>query len=48
MIALRSILFNLAFYINLIVRMIVFSPYYFLADRKKAWSVPKNWVRANH
>jgi len=26
MIALRSILFNLAFYINLIVRMIVFSP----------------------
>ncbi|WP_417413043.1 lysophospholipid acyltransferase family protein [Hoeflea sp.] len=48
MIALRSILFNLAFYINLIGRMIVFSPYYFLAERKAAWSVPKNWVRANH
>jgi len=48
MIVLRSILFNIAFYINLIGRMIVFSPYYFLADRKAAWSVPKNWALANH
>lgn len=48
MIVLRSILFNIAFYFNLIGRMIVFSPYYFLADRKAAWSVPKNWVMANH
>ncbi|MEP3439346.1 MAG: lysophospholipid acyltransferase family protein [Hoeflea sp.] len=48
MIVLRSILFNIAFYINLIGRMIVFSPYYFLAERKAAWSVPKNWVLANH
>ncbi|MBU4528644.1 MAG: 1-acyl-sn-glycerol-3-phosphate acyltransferase [Hoeflea sp.] len=48
MIVLRSILFNIAFYINLIVRMIVFSPYYFLAERKAAWSVPKNWALANH
>ena len=48
MIALRSVLFNIAFYINLIARMILLSPYYFMAERKKAWSVPKNWVRANH
>jgi hypothetical protein len=34
MIALRSILFNAAFYINLIVRMIILSPYYFMAERK--------------
>lgn len=48
MIVLRSIVFNLAFYINLIVRMIVFTPYYFLVERKAAWSVPKNWVLSNH
>ncbi|KGF70666.1 acyl-phosphate glycerol 3-phosphate acyltransferase [Hoeflea sp. BAL378] len=48
MIVLRSILFNIAFYLNLIGRMILFSPYYFLAERKAAWSVPKNWVLANH
>ncbi|WP_099865697.1 lysophospholipid acyltransferase family protein [Pararhizobium haloflavum] len=48
MIAARSVLFNLAFYLNLIARMIVLSPYYFLAPRRKAWSVPKNWVRSNH
>lgn len=48
MIVFRSILFNIAFYINLVGRMIVFSPYYFLADRKAAWSVPKNWALANH
>lgn len=48
MIALRSILFNIAFYINLIGRMILFSPYFFLAKRKAAWSVPKNWALSNH
>jgi 1-acyl-sn-glycerol-3-phosphate acyltransferase len=48
MIFLRSVLFNAAFYVNLIVRMVVMSPYYFAAPHKKAWSVPKNWVRANH
>jgi 1-acyl-sn-glycerol-3-phosphate acyltransferase len=48
MIALRSLLFNIAFYINLIVRMVVLSPYYFLASHHAAWSVPKNWVRSNH
>ncbi|MEQ8308970.1 MAG: 1-acyl-sn-glycerol-3-phosphate acyltransferase [Hoeflea sp.] len=48
MIAFRSILFNTAFYINLIVQMILFTPYYFLANRKAAWRVPKNWVKSNH
>lgn len=48
MLIVRSILFNIAFYINLIVQMIIFTPYYFLADRKAAWSVPKNWVLSNH
>ncbi len=48
MLFLRSLAFNAAFYINLIVRMIVLTPYYFLAPRHKAWSIPKNWVLSNH
>jgi 1-acyl-sn-glycerol-3-phosphate acyltransferase len=48
MIALRSVLFNTIFYANLIIRMIVLSPYYFLAPRKTAYQVPKNWALSNH
>ena len=48
MIVLHSIAFNLAFYVNLIVRMIVLSPVYFLSPREKAWKIPKDWVLSNH
>lgn len=48
MIILRSILFNTLFYASLILQMIVLSPYYFLAPRKKAFAIPKNWARSNH
>jgi 1-acyl-sn-glycerol-3-phosphate acyltransferase len=48
MIFLRSVLFNLAFYVNLIGMMIVFTPYYFVVSRAKAWFVPKSWARINH
>ncbi|MEM9104236.1 MAG: 1-acyl-sn-glycerol-3-phosphate acyltransferase [Pseudomonadota bacterium] len=48
MIFLRSALFNLLFYLNLIVQMIIFTPPYFLMRRKAAWVIPKNWVRSNH
>ncbi len=48
MIFLRSLLFNIAFYLSLIVQMIIFTPYYFLAPRDKAWFVPKFWARSNH
>lgn len=47
MILLRSLLFNLAFYMTIIIEMIVFTPYYFLAPRKQAWFVPKFWARSN-
>ncbi|MGN6771989.1 MAG: lysophospholipid acyltransferase family protein [Rhizobiaceae bacterium] len=47
MIFLRSLAFNLAFYAVTIVEMIVFTPFYFLASRKKAWWVPKFWARSN-
>lgn len=48
MIYLRSALFNLAFYLNLIIQMIIFSIPYFLMPRKAAWAIPKFWVRTNH
>ena len=48
MILIRSIVFNLVFYVTLIVMMIVFTPYYFLAPRHKAWFVPKLWANVNH
>ena len=48
MVIIRSILFNAAFYLNLIVRMIVLSPVFFLSPHRKAWSVPKKWVLSNH
>ncbi|TDH34825.1 1-acyl-sn-glycerol-3-phosphate acyltransferase [Pseudohoeflea suaedae] len=47
MTVLRSILLNIAFYTNLIVRMIVFSPAFFLAKRKNAWKVPKDWASSS-
>ncbi len=47
MLALRSFLFNVAFYANLILRMIGLSPIYFLLPRKKAYSVPRAWARSN-
>lgn len=46
-IAIRSVLFNLAFYINLILQMIIFLPIALVLPRKKAWFVPKLWARTN-
>ena len=47
MITLRSILFNTAFYLNLIVRMIVLSPIYFLMPRKAGYAIPKAWASSS-
>jgi 1-acyl-sn-glycerol-3-phosphate acyltransferase len=44
----RSLLFNLTFYLNLIIRMIVLSPIFFLLPRKKAWSIPKGWALSSN
>jgi 1-acyl-sn-glycerol-3-phosphate acyltransferase len=48
MIILRSVLFNIAFYVNLILQMVIMTPVYFLLPRKKAFIVPKNWARSCH
>jgi 1-acyl-sn-glycerol-3-phosphate acyltransferase len=47
MVVIRSIIFNVIFYLNVITQMIVFTPFYFLAPRKKAFWVPKFWARTN-
>ncbi len=47
MLILRSLAFNFAFYANTIVQMILWTPYYFLAPRPKAWFIPKFWARSN-
>ena len=47
MVRLRSLAFNIAFYVNLIVQMLFWTPFYFLAPRKVAWFVPKFWSRSS-
>lgn len=47
MLYLRSLAFNVAFYINIVGQMIFWTPYYFLASRERAWYVPKLWARRN-
>jgi 1-acyl-sn-glycerol-3-phosphate acyltransferase len=48
MIALRSALFNAAFYLTTLAQMIIFTPYYFVVSRPKAWAIPNNWSRLNN
>lgn len=47
MLVLRSLAFNAAFYVSLIGQMILWSPFYFLAPRHRAWIVPKFWARSS-
>lgn len=47
MLVVRSLAFNLAFYANLIVQMIFWTPFYFLAPRHLAWFVPRFWARSS-
>src|SRR6476620_4079010 len=46
MLYVRSLAFNFVFYVNLIVQMILWTPYYFLSPRHRAWFVPKFWSRS--
>ena len=47
MIILRSLLFNTAFYINLIAQLLLSMPFFFFLSWEKAWEVPKRWARSN-
>lgn len=43
MLAVRSLAFNVAFYLSLILQMIVWTPVYFFLPRHAAWIVPRFW-----
>lgn len=47
MVVLRSLLFNTAFYINLVAQLILTLPYFFFLPRDKAWVIVKRWARSN-
>lgn len=47
MLVIRSLAFNTAFYLNLVVQMILWTPFYFLAPRPLAWKIPKFWARSS-
>lgn len=47
MLAVRSLAFNIAFYLSLIVQMLFWTPFYFLAPRHVAWFVPRFWARSS-
>jgi 1-acyl-sn-glycerol-3-phosphate acyltransferase len=47
MLQIRSLAFNVAFYLSLILQMIFWTPYYFLAPRHRAWYVPKFWAKSS-
>ncbi|MGI9365597.1 MAG: lysophospholipid acyltransferase family protein [Rhizobiaceae bacterium] len=48
MLYLRSLLFNLVWYINIIVQMLVQLPIYFFLDHEHAQKIPKRWGLSNH
>jgi 1-acyl-sn-glycerol-3-phosphate acyltransferase len=48
MLALRSHLFNVIFYANLIVWMVVCLPVYFILPRRTAYRIPKAWASSCH
>lgn len=48
MLALRSHLFNVIFYANLILWMVVCLPIYFFLPRKTAYRIPKAWALSCH
>lgn len=47
MLYIRSLAFNFVFYVSLVLQMIIWTPYYFLAPRHRAWFVPKFWARSS-
>lgn len=48
MLFIRSLLFNLAWYANLIIQMLGQIPFYFFLNHKNTIDVAKRWCRSNH
>lgn len=47
MLFIRSLLFNLLWYLNIIVQMLVQTPFYFFLSHKKALDVPRRWANSS-
>ena len=47
MLAIRSALFNVAWYVNIIVQMIVQAPVYFFLKHEAALAIPRRWARSS-
>ncbi|WP_102960909.1 lysophospholipid acyltransferase family protein [Mangrovicella endophytica] len=43
----RSLLFNLLFYLNLIGQLIIYAPVFFIVPERTAWTIVKNWARSS-
>ena len=49
MIVLRSIVFNILWYANIMAQMVIFSPWYFTREtRREAWRVPTRWGQSSN
>jgi len=48
MLFLRSFVFNILWYINIVVQMVVQTPWYFFLSHKQANMVPKRWAYSTH
>ena len=47
MTVLRSVAFNVLFYLNLIGRMLFFSPVFFAGSEERGWRIVKDWARSS-
>lgn len=47
MLFIRSALFNTAFYLNFVIQMVVFSPFFFLGPSWYGWGVSHVWSKTN-
>ena len=49
MVVLRSLLFNLVWYVNIVVQMVFFAPWYLTRrDRREAWRIPTAWGQSSN
>ncbi len=48
MLYLRSLLFNIAWYINILLHMVVQLPWYFFLSHEAAQKVPRRWTASTH
>lgn len=47
LVIIRSLLFNIVFYLSIIIQMLIYTPFFFFLPHKKAWAIPKFWGRSN-